>query len=428
MNTKSFKTYTAARLGGFALALLAVLATAAGASAQDQEAERSEPKGGALPLSAAPKPPTGAKFDLDKFEQNIKNALGGRKAIGYAYAINVDGQLKRSGRDGVARRAADNQNVALEQSPTKRMNIASVTKTITAAAVLKAIQDKKAVGHPNLTINSKVDPFLPAPWVRGTGVKDLTFKDLLSQYSGMNDNGGSTSGEALQKWIADGAPRDKEDFKYINGNIAIFRFILPYMLADERTRAAWNKMAESDNAGLNASVSAEFRRHVRETIFEPMGIKDADFKSADPAATLLYNTANDAKGYNVGDWLLSGGGGGWFLSAVDLARFLAHLRYNDKILNATTRQTMNDFRLGWRPPKEYASVRGKYGHYYAHGGGLTHKSEGQPVGMSSGIMDYGDGVQAVLLINSLGTYGNKIGILRDAYDNAWVVEGVKAKP
>ncbi|HEY0171802.1 MAG TPA: hypothetical protein VGB98_12325 [Pyrinomonadaceae bacterium] len=36
------------------------------------------------------------------------------------------------------------------------MNIASVTKTITAAAVLKAIQDKKAVGHPNLTIHSKV--------------------------------------------------------------------------------------------------------------------------------------------------------------------------------------------------------------------------------------------------------------------------------
>lgn len=28
----------------------------------------------------------------------------------------------------------------------------------------------------------------------------------------------------------------------------------------------------------------------------------------------------------------------------------------------------------------------------------------------------------------LGTYGDKIRILRDAFDNAWVVEGIKAKP
>lgn len=428
MSTKSFKTYAAARLCGFALALLAVLVTASGASAQDQDAERSDARRGALPLGSAPKPATGARFDLDKFEQNIRNAFAGDKATGYAYAINVDGQLKRSGKDGVARRAGDNQNVALDQSPTKRMNIASVTKTITAAAVLKAIQDKKAVGHPNLTIHSKVDPFLPPAWVRGPGVKELTFRELLSQYSGMNNNGGSTSGESLQKWIADGVTREKDEFKYINANIGIFRVILPYMLANEQTRAAWNKMAQTDNAGLNASVSAEFRRHVRETIFEPMGIKDADFKSADPAATLLYNSTNEVKGYAVGDWLLSGGGGGWFLSAVDLARFLAHLRYNDKILNPTTRQIMNDNRLGWRPPKEYGSVQGKHGHYYAHGGGLKYGPDDAQVGMSSGIMDYGDGVQAALVINSLGTYGDKIRILRDAYDNAWVVVGVKAKP
>ncbi len=428
MNTKSFKAYAAARLRGLALAALAVCAAAPCAAAQDQSAERPERRPRATPLAAAPKPPTGARFDLDRFEQNIKKAFAGDKAAGYAYAINVDGQLKRSGKDGVARRAADNQNVALDQSPAKRMNIASVTKTITAAAVLKAIQDKKAVGHPNLTIHSKVDPFLPSAWVRGPGVKDLTFRELLSQYSGMNDNGGATEGPALQQWIADGVTREKSDFEYINGNIAIFRFILPYMLANEQTRAGWNKMSLSDNAGLNASVSSEFRRHVRELIFEPMGIKDADFKQADPAPTLLYHTAHDAKGVAVGDWLLKGGGGGWFLSAVDLARFLAHLRYNDKILNPTTRQIMYDNRLGWRPPKEYWTVEGKHGNYHAHGGALTYNSGAEKVGMSSGIMDYGNGVQAALVINSLGTYADKILILRDAFDNAWVVDGIKAQP
>lgn len=433
MNIKAITKILAPGLRGLALAALAVLVTASGASAQDQDAERPEARRGALPLSTAPKPPTGARFDLDKFEQNIRNAFAGDKATGYAYAINVDGQLKRSGKGGVAQRARDHVNendvnVPVEQSPTKRMNIASVTKTITAAAVLKAMQDKKSPGYPNLTINSKIDPFLPASWVRGPGVKELTFKELLSQYSGMNNNGGATDGKSLQQWIADGVTRDKEEFKYINGNIAIFRIVLPYMLASEATRKNWNYLAQYDNVALNMSVSTEFRRIVRETVFEPMGIKDADFKQADPVPTLLYHTANEVKGYAVGDWLLSGGGGGWFLSAVDLARFLSHLRYNDKILSPTTRQTMNDFRLGWRPPKEYPTVVGKHGNYFAHGGGLNYKSEGEPVGMSSGIMDYGDGVQAALVINSLGAYGDKIKILRDAYDNAWVVEGVKAKP
>jgi CubicO group peptidase (beta-lactamase class C family) len=420
MNVTSIMKSFGAIARRFAPALLVVFLAAAGAAAQDQLSERPSAERAATSLAAAPAPPTGVRFDLDKFEQNLKNAFAGDKATGYAYAINVNGQLKRSGEDGVARRAADNQNAALDQSPTKRMNIASVTKTITAAAVLKAIQDKKAVGHPNLTIHSKIDPFLPPAWTRGPGVKDLTFKELLSQFSGMNDNGGGTGGEALQKWVADGVTRPKDEFVYINANIAIFRVVLPYMLAGDDVRAAWNKMAQSNNADFNASVSAEFRRHVRDLIFVPMGIKDADFKQADPAPTLLYNTANTAKGYAVGDWLLSGGGGGWFLSAVDLARFLAHLRYNDQILNPTTRALMNDNRLGWRPPQVYSTVRGKHGNYYAHGGGLNYNSEGQKVGMASGIMDYGNGVQAALVINSLGTYGDKIRILRDAFDNAWV--------
>ena len=434
MSRESFANYLSARARSFALALVAACLLAASASAQDQSGERPNRRAAATTTLAAPAPPpTGAKFNLDKFEQNIKNALPADKATGYAYAINVNGQLKRSGRGGVAQRAADHKNengvnVPLLQSQTKRMNIASVTKTITAAAVLKAIQDKKVVGHPNLTIDSKIDPFLPKSWVRGKGVKDLTFKELLSQYSGMNDNGGGTDGQALQKWIADGVTREKSDFVYINGNIAIFRFILPYMVSSETMRKQFDYVAPFDIVALNNMVSPEFQRIVRETIFEPMDIRNVEFKSTDALPTLLYNSSNDVKGYAVGDWLSTGGGGGWFLSAVDLAQFLSHLRYNDKILSPATRQLMNSHRLGWRPPKEYKSVQGKHGNYLAHGGALKYGNDDALIGMASGIMDYGDGVQAALLINSLGTYGDKIAILRDAYDNAWVVEGIKSQP
>ncbi len=435
MKRESNATYLTAIGRAFVLSLVAVCLSPLSVPAQSQESERPGAKRSGAPggLGTPAPPPTGVKFNLDKFEQNIQKAFAGEKATGYAYAINVEGQLKRSGKDGVAQRASDHENengvnVPVGQSPTKRMNIASVTKTITATAVLKAIQDKKATGYPNLTIDSKVEPFLPAPWVRGKGVKELSFKDLLSQYTGMNDNGGATDGKALQKWIADGVTRDKEDFIYINGNIAIFRFILPYMLASEQTRKSWDYLAQYDNVAVNNAVSTEFRRIVRETIFEPMGIKDVEFKPTDPVPTLLYNSTNEVKGYAVGDWLLTGGGGGWFLSAVDLAQFLAHLRYDDKILSPNMRQLMNSHRLGWRPPKEYPAVQGKHGNYLAHGGGLNYGAKEAPVGMASGIMDYGNGVQVALVINSLGTYGDKIAILRDAFDNAWVAEDLKVKP
>ena len=97
MKTKPFKIRPAARLWAFAAALLAACLSATGASAQEQSGERPSRRPGGLWVSAAPSPATGARFDLDRFEQNIRKAFAGGKATGYAYAINVDGRLKRRG-------------------------------------------------------------------------------------------------------------------------------------------------------------------------------------------------------------------------------------------------------------------------------------------------------------------------------------------
>src|SRR5688500_6018536 len=87
----------------------------------------------------------GPTLSLDKFAQNIRSALDGT-AVGYAYAINQNGQLKKSGAGGWARTILDLPPgypipVGVPQSATKRMNIASISKPITAATVHKIIQD-----------------------------------------------------------------------------------------------------------------------------------------------------------------------------------------------------------------------------------------------------------------------------------------------
>lgn len=306
------------------------------------------------------------------------------------------------------------------------MNIASITKTLTATAVLKAMQDKKVVGYPNLSIFSKVDDFLPPSWTRGRGVKELTFKELMSQYSGMFDNSGDTSIGGLRSWIKSGVTRPKTEYKYINGNLAIFRIILPYMMASDATRKNWNNLAQANETEFNNQVSNRYKELVRELVLTPSGIKNADMVDKSEYPTRWYNQNNNANGFKEGDWTTSGGGGGWVLSANELAQFMAHLRYDDKILKPETRKLMDDNMLGWEDPNFWTQFKGKYGDYLGHGG-LLNRNAATPqtiVGMVSMVINYPSGIQAVLLVNSMGNYPNKADLMTDAFDSAVVMKTV----
>jgi CubicO group peptidase (beta-lactamase class C family) len=361
-------------------------------------------------------------FDINLFEQNIRKALD-NKSIGYSYAINLNGQFKKSGANGYAVlkrdipgsvQLADPKGLA--QSASKRMNIASVTKTITATTVLKILQDKLAKDVTNLTLDSKVNAFLPASWKRGPGVTSLTFKELLSQLSGMNLEFG-TDIEGLKNWIATGVTRPKSEYKYKNANLAIFRIIIPYMLSSAQIRKTLDAHAQMNLDSFNALVSNQYVAAVNHLVLQPMGILNASCKSeGDFLPTRLYSFPdNKKKGTLTDDWTLVSGGGGWYLSAVNLAQFLAHLRYNNKILTPATRKLMDDNMLGWRIGGSY---KGIHGLYLAHGGGLNYGTDA----MTSCIMNYPNGVQVALLINSAGTFDDKYKLLGVAFDNAWVAE------
>ena len=77
----------------------------------------------------------GPKFNIDKFEQNIRIAVA-RRSVGFAYAISQHGQLKRADAGGKARTEVDVNQASfpngIPQHESKRMNIASISKPITA--------------------------------------------------------------------------------------------------------------------------------------------------------------------------------------------------------------------------------------------------------------------------------------------------------
>lgn len=370
--------------------------------------------------------PPGLKFQIDQFEQNIKDALDG-EAVGYAYAISQNGQLKKSGAGGFARTSVDvpAEVEPIAQSPSKRMNIASITKPITATLVHKLIQDKMVPGYPNLTLNSPIGPFLPSSWLKGPGVGTLTFAELLSQYTGMFDNKGATGTSDLEEWVKKGVTRPKTQYIYINANIAIFRIIIPYMMLNSYGRTNLNNLEKSDFSEFSKYCGDFYKAAVRSILFQPIGIQNADMKNTDPVPTLLYSTDPREAGLLNGDWTEVGAGGGWFLSAIDLARFFAHLRYNNNILTPETRLKMNDLSkcpgpacrmLGWQRP-----YLGEYGYYYYHSGSLTYGAKEDPTksGMRGVVMNFPNNVQAVLLVNSIGTYEFITNLMADAYDMAW---------
>lgn len=159
-------------------------------------------------------------FDVGQFEQNIVEFLDGN-VVGYAYAMNQNGALATSGADGDARTAADGQ--ADFQADT-RIEVASVSKTVTAVAVLKLLQDQ------NISVEDKIWPYLPTAWQSdmGPNITDIEFNDLLKHESGFRTS--ANSYEALQELISDGVDSDDYgDFQYLNANYTLLRVITPYL-------------------------------------------------------------------------------------------------------------------------------------------------------------------------------------------------------
>ena len=345
-------------------------------------------------------------FSMDKFEKNLRASLDGA-TVGYVYAINLNGQLNRSGDSGFARTTLDGQ---ILQSASKRMNIASITKTITAVAVLQLLERR------GLTIDSLIAPWLPADWNLGTGVSSLTFKSLLTHRTGFNtanSNFNATlSFNALRDSVATGCINPQSHL-YMNMNYALFRVIIP---------ALWKGLPGAPGISeINASSASFFYRlYIQQEIFDKLGVLNADCVS--PSAeqpTLFYTNAANTPGVDYGDWTMICGGGGYYLSAIDLANFLANIRYNNNILSEVNRNIMRDNYIGW---SENGTLNGEHGEYFNHGGSInsTGPAGGNQGNMRGLIVQFPNNVDLAVMTNSeIGADLSIRTVVLNAYDNAW---------
>lgn len=345
-------------------------------------------------------------FDVDLFRQLVLDALED-ETVGHAFSIAYKG-VSYGGGDGVgeARTSADEPET--DQSPNKESHVASVSKTITAIALLRLLDD---VG---ISPYTPVAPYLPSDWALGTGVESLTFADFMKHESGFAQNGiTTTSYNSLRVGIATDV--GVTSWSYSNANYSLMRVLIPGILGfDPINYPAFLSPA------LMASV---FITYVR-SIYDPIGV-EIDCRSNDDTPTIQYKFPYPGdSGYLEPNRWDACGGVGWFIDSNEIAATMAHLRNSENLIPTDVRATMEQDFLGYMDPANYGgslggAINGAFGVNYMHGGDWGHGGDE----LHACTAAFPIQLEAGIIINSeIGNAPYQCTLLNDAFEGAWVAK------
>lgn len=374
-----------------------------------------EPAG---PVKAAGSP----VFDPGLFRVNLEISLdlAGADDIGYAFVINHLGHLADSAAMGFALMPQDG---GVGHSIFKEMNIASVSKWLTAVGALRILKvDDVSVDEPVWT-------WLPKSWTVGPGVESITFRDLLTHRTGLTTDSirYKTDFKSLKTAIATGVVNPAKSYNYSNVNFALFRILFPYMdhIGAASTSEFYWLVQQQDTLGFAQYLADRYVELMQEKVFTPANVNNALMRPANvDYTTMMYSRFDtDGNGSRTGDWTLTGGGGGYYLSPWEIASVMAHVFHTDDLLNPQQVTAMLDGRLGFdsSPPTERGPSYQKNGALFRDVNGTDSLDIGDH-GLQTLIMKFPGDVELVLFVNSLGNgWNNYVPMAVSAFENAWAV-------
>jgi hypothetical protein len=269
-----------------------------------------------------------------KLTANICGALA-NKVVGYS--CEVGGMKPQFG--GLARTATDG---SLPMTPDLVTNIASVSKTMTATAILQLLAKN------NLPITTQIGKYIYPDWKQGQNIGTLTFQQLLTHSTGFAqltaiNCGNTTTYQQLETLVANGVPSANIGKpSYGNCNFALLRELMPALqgqpltnLPDGQTRA-------------NQS-SAMYISYLNSHVFQPVSVAPSVCKPPSGSNFILSytNPAGSTAGDNWGDWSLSCGSGGWVISGDDIFRVVSDIATGNTLLTTAERKQMFADCLGW---------------------------------------------------------------------------------
>lgn len=342
-------------------------------------------------------------FSTAAFKKNLQAALTG--ARGYQFVITQNGQVADTAEFGIATVGGTKSGLDLF------INVASVTKTLTAATVVQYMLQK------DVTIDSKIGPWLPASWAVHDTIKKLSFKQLMTHTSGIR--GSATEWSSLMTTAASPITAPQSN-AYSNINYALFRAILPKLHDSATFRQRELALPPAD---FQAWMSQEYIRLVNLHVLSKAGIPTRGCAPVTGKMTMMMTEGPYRLiGSDFGDWSNKCGGGGWVLTTMEMSRVIVYLTHSDNILSPEERALMDNNRLGW-----VARFPVTGGMAYGHDGALyvnRNKEEGLnggDVGSQTLIIKLPAKVELALGINSIKDgWRDVYDIVAAAYNKSWI--------
>ena len=288
---------------------------------------------------------------LASFDHEIQAFMRARKVPGGALAVTKHGRLVYARGYGWADREKQ-----VPVRPNSLFRIASISKPITAIAILKLFESNQIDLDAPAFDALKLTPFLEPGRVEDSRLKKISIRQLL-HHSGGWDRDKSFDPMFRSKRIAEtlgipGPPHANAIVRYMLGQPLDF---------EPGTRYAYSNFGYCVLGRFIETVSGQsYERFVKEAVLQPLGIKNMRLGASRPEGRahgeVHYYTPNNATGPSVfpgvakkvplpyGTFCLEAmdAHGGWLASAVDLARLTAVLDEtgHEPLLKAETRQIL----------------------------------------------------------------------------------------
>jgi len=354
-------------------------------------------------------------LSLKRFKQNLNNSLRG-KCIGYSYSIFYNDKLEGFGTGGNSRLEIDGGKISM--STQSRIQVASMSKTITAVTTLKLLAEKF------YTIDEKIYKYLPPDWALGNNIQDISFKQLLRHETGfrMTDDVACTGPSVGELNMGACTLPNPSNYEYLRckvqngvilGNIGQHQYEnINYQLL----RVIIPRLAGINH--LNSSNDVHTSTKYVELVQNRIG--NVNINCTDNGGVYHYQfpLPEETHGLTFGNATSSAGANGWFVSALDYGHFLNSL-FKKEILSASWLDKMIINNLGC-----YSSNAGGLNYITHNGGDIIGWGQNNIncIGATSNCwIRFENGLIVVLEVNSKITPDPET-IITTAYTNSMVDE------
>ena len=309
------------------------------------------------------------QHDFDKWAAIIHRQYDGKIRGGYAFEVLHEGKIVATGAAGWARGPGEKEHPRVKWTLNKPMGVASVSKTVTAVALLKLWEEKGK----GFSLDGAFWPHVKAICPGASpGAKQVTIRELLQHKSGFRKENDCKNPKDLENLLVQPlAYKPGTHYAYDNNNFYAARLVLEQI------------------------GHVRYTAYVKQHVLRPMGITRMETHFQADAPTCGYGKPGSSRPGYPFDWNCdaTAGPAGWYASVADLGRFLIGLR-DHKVLSPATTALMYQGLLGWD-----VSTPG-----WEKNGGWSWDERNRPGSragaLRSSLFHFPDDVDAVMLVNS----------------------------